>query len=144
VAQGNIQQQACDASATDAERLGRAYVEAYNRRDLEAMLGVLDADVVAYPAPLFERRPANVGHDGVRAWWQRMVDANRWYHVVISHIRPAADGQWAIVGEIQQDGEIESPWLLLFRIKAGLITESRSYLSDEQVVADLGRLGDPG
>jgi hypothetical protein len=131
-------------SVTEAERLGRAYVEAYNTRDLDAMLAVLDPAVVAHPSPLFERRPANLGHEGVRAWWQTMVDSGRWYQVVISHIRQAADGQWAIVGEIQQGGEVESPWLLVFRIKAGLITESRSYLSDEQIVADLGRLSEAG
>jgi ketosteroid isomerase-like protein len=144
VRKGSIRQRVSVATASDAERLGHAYVAAYNERDLDAMLAVLDPDVVAYPSPLFERRPANVGHDGVRAWWQTMIDADRWYEVVVSHIRQAADGQWAIVGEIQQDGQFESPWLLVFRIRDGLISESRSYLSDEQVVAELGRLRDAG
>jgi ketosteroid isomerase-like protein len=132
------------ATAVDAERIGRAYVAAYNERDLDAMLAVLDPDVIAHPSPLFERRPANIGHDGVRVWWQTMIDAGRWYEVVISRIRAAADGQWAIVGEIQQDGESQSPWLLIFRLRNGLICESRSYLSDEAVVVELGRLPDAG
>jgi ketosteroid isomerase-like protein len=144
VRKGSIRRQASVATASDARRLGHAYVAAYNGRDLDAMLAVLDPQVVAYPSPLFERRPANIGHDGVRMWWQTMVDAGRWYEVVISHIREAADGQWAIVGEIQQGGEFQSPWLLLFRITDGLISESRSYLSDEHVVAELGRLPGAG
>jgi ketosteroid isomerase-like protein len=139
-----IEQAADVAGVTEAQRLGRAYVDAYNQRDLEAMLAVLAPDVVAYPSPLFERRPANIGHDGVRAWWQTMLDADRWYEVAVSHIRQATDGQWAIVGEIQHGGVVESPWLLVFRIKDGLISESRSYLSDEHVVAGLGRLPKPG
>jgi ketosteroid isomerase-like protein len=144
VREGEIEQAALTETGGDPQRLGHAYVAAYNARDLDAMLAVLDPDVVAYPSPLFERRPANLGHDGVRVWWQTMVEAGRWYEVVVRHVRPASDGQWAIVGDIHQDGDAVSPWLLVFRIRDGLISESRSYLSDEHVVAELGRLSDAG
>jgi hypothetical protein len=124
----------------EAERLAYAYIEAYNSRDLDAMLAVLDPNVVSQPSPLFERRPAHTGHDGVRLWWQTMVTAGRWYNVAVSSVRPAAGGRWAIIGEIRHHGELESPWILLFRVSNGLISESRSYLSDEQVLTGLGLL----
>ncbi len=123
-----------------AVALARAYVDAYNNRDLEAMLAVQDENVVSHPAPLFGHRP-HYGHAGVRAWWQEMVDRDRWYTVVIRDIRVVGADRVAVLGEIRQGGERLSPWGVVVRIRDGLIVESRSYLSDEELLDGLGLLG---
>lgn len=126
-------------------RLARRYVAAYNDRDLEAMLALLDENVVSYPSRLFGAR-RDVGHADVRAWWQRMVASDRWYEVVIHDVRQVSADQFAALGEIQDRGERLSPWGVVVRVRSGLIVESRSYLSDVEVLESLGLLeeGSPG
>ena len=124
----------------EAVRLAHGYVDAYNHRDLEAMLALQDESVVSYPARLFGNR-GHTGHAGVRAWWEAMVASGRWYEVVVSEIRQPGPDRVAILGEIRDHGEVLSPWGVLVRVRNGLIVESRSYLSDGDLLDKLGLIG---
>jgi ketosteroid isomerase-like protein len=131
-----------DARLTHARavKLARSYVAAYNDRDLDAMLALQDENVVSHPARLFGHRP-HTGHAGVRAWWARMVAAGRWYRVVVHDIRLLGTDRVAVLGEIRGDEqELLSPWAVVVRIRNGLIVESRSYLSDANLLEELGVL----
>lgn len=130
-----------DSPMTHAEavRLARGYVAAYNDRDLDAMLALQDENVVSYPSRLFGHQP-HTGHAGVRAWWARMVAAGRWYDVVVRDIRPLGTDRVAVLGEIRDEGQPVSPWAVVIRIRRGLIVESHSYLSDEDLLESLGVL----
>jgi hypothetical protein len=123
-----------------AVRLARAYVGAYNDRDLGAMLALQDEEVISHPSRLFRNGPHR-GHAGVREWWAAMVASGRWYEVVISDIRLVGPDRVAIIGEIREHGEKLSPWGVVVRVRDGLIIESRSYLSDEELLEELGLLG---
>lgn len=120
-----------------AVALAQRYVEAYNRRDLAAMLALQHEDVVSYPARLSGRRK-NVGRAGVRAWWEAMEATGRWFEVVVQDIRPLDGDRVAILGEVRDDGEVLSPWGVVIRVRNGLIIESRSYLSDQALLDALG------
>jgi hypothetical protein len=120
-------------------RVAERYVRAYQDRDLTAMLAVMDGNVVSYPASLFGHRP-HVGHAGVREWWAAMTASRETYDVVVSEARQIGSGRVALLGELHSKGERLSPWAVLVRIRDGLIVESRSYLSDEKLLADLGLL----
>lgn len=91
-----------------AIRLAEAYVGAYNDRDLEAMLALQHENVVSYPSRMFGPRQTS-GHDGVRDWWQTMVDSGRWYEVVIREIRVLIPDRIAILGEIRTTGSLSAP-----------------------------------
>jgi ketosteroid isomerase-like protein len=52
--------------------LHRAY-EALNRRDLDAFLALMDPDVEAVPR-VVALESAYRGHDGIRLWWQHLVE----------------------------------------------------------------------
>lgn len=127
----------------EAVQLAERYVGAYNDRDLDAMLALQDENVVSHPAPLFGYRP-RAGHAGVREWWEAMVASGRWYHVIISEVRQLESDRLAILGEIHENGEPLSPWVVLVRVRNGLIFESRSYLSDKELLENLRLIGDPG
>lgn len=122
-----------------AARLARRYVGAYNDRDLEAMLALMDADVVSYPSRLFGAGPHR-GHADVRAWWQTMAASDRWYRVVVTEIRRLEPDRVAVLGEILDQGQHVSPWGVVVRVRDGLIVESRSYLSDKELLEELGLL----
>lgn len=123
-------------------RIARAYVAAYNDRDLEAMLALQDPDVVSHPSRLFGHRP-HTGHAGVREWWEAMVASGRWYEVAVMEIRQLSPDRVAVLGEIRDHGELLSPWGVVVRIRDGLIVESRSYLSDTELLDELGVLEEP-
>jgi hypothetical protein len=126
----------------EAVRLAQSYVAAYNDRDLEAMLALQDENVVSYPVRMFGYRSLT-GHAGVRAWWEAMEASGQWYEVVVSDIRLLVPDRMAILGEIRDQGELLSPWAVLVRIHNGLIIESRSYLSDKELLDELGLLERP-
>jgi ketosteroid isomerase-like protein len=99
--------------------------------------------VVSYPAPLFGHRP-HFGHAGVREWWAAMMASDQGYDVVMSEVRQVEPDRVAILGEIRsgRTGRRLSPWGMLVRIRNGLIIESRSYLSDTDLLEELGLLGE--
>ncbi len=115
------------------------YVAAYNDRDLDAMLAVMDENVVSYPAPLFRHRP-HVGHSGVRAWWASMMESDHSLDVVVDEVRQIEPGRVAVLGEIRSKATRLSPWAVVVSIRNGLIIESRSYLSDRDTLEELGLL----
>ncbi len=125
----------------EAVRLAERYVGAYNDRDLETMLALQHEHVVSYPAALFGHRPRS-GHAGVREWWEEMVASGRWYEVVVSEIRLLGSDRLAILGEIRDKGELLSPWGVVVRVRDGLILESRSYLSDKELLESLQLIGE--
>jgi ketosteroid isomerase-like protein len=125
-----------------AVRLAQSYVAAYNDRDLDAMLALQDEHIVSYPVRMFGHRSLT-GHAGVRAWWESMEASGRWYEVVVGEIRQLLPDRVAILGEIRDQGELVSPWGVVVRIRNGLIIESRSYLSDKEVLDELGLLENP-
>jgi ketosteroid isomerase-like protein len=114
-------------------------VAAYNERDLDAMLALMDEDAVSNPARLFGQR-SHRGHADVREWWQTMVDSGRWYQVVVAEIRLLPPDRVAVFGELLDHGEPLSPWGVLVRVRDGLIVESRSYLSEKELLDELGLL----
>jgi hypothetical protein len=126
-------------SHTKAVLLAESYVAAYNDRDLEAMLALQDEQVISYPSPLFGHRRL-AGHEGVRTWWEAMVASGRWYEVVAHDIRELRPDRVVILGEIRDRGERLSPWGVVVRVRNGLIIESHSYLSDGELLEELGLL----
>lgn len=126
----------------EAVRLAHSYVGAYNNRDLDAMLALQDENVVSHPVRAFGYRSLT-GRAGVRAWWEAMEASGQWYQVVVSDVRLLGTDRVAILGEIRDQGELMSPWAVLFRVNDGLIIESRSYLSDSELLDELGLLECP-
>jgi ketosteroid isomerase-like protein len=123
----------------EATKLANRYVAAYNERDLEAMLSLQDENVVSYPSRLFGERRLD-GRAGVRAWWESMVASGRWYEVVVRDIRQLDGDRIAILGDIYDQGEPLSPWGVVVRVRDGLICESHSYLSSDELLEELGLL----
>ncbi len=124
-----------------AVALAERYVGAYNDRDLEAMLAVQDENVVSHPSRLAGAR-RHEGHAGVRAWWEAMVASGQWYEVVIREIRQPTADQIVIIGDIHDEGEPVSPWCVVVRIRNGLIVESHSYLSETELLDQIGLIGE--
>jgi ketosteroid isomerase-like protein len=67
----------------------RAY-EAFNRRDLDALLELVDPEV-DFSTRFVERRDTYHGHDGVRTWWEDILRVFPDFSVEVVEVREAGD-----------------------------------------------------
>jgi ketosteroid isomerase-like protein len=120
-------------------------LDAFNRRDVEALLEELDPEVVWYPAlPVLVGGEATVyrGHDGVREMLRDLCLAFAETHVELSEIRDLGDRLVAI-GRTRARGkesgaETESPWGGIAEHKDGRAIRIRTYLDPKEALEAAG------
>jgi ketosteroid isomerase-like protein len=66
--------------------LAHQAVGAFNRRDLDALLALIDPDAKALPR-LAGMEGGYHGHEGIRRWWQNLLDAWPDYKAEIIEVR---------------------------------------------------------
>jgi ketosteroid isomerase-like protein len=115
----------------------RRYIDALNRRDLPAMLELLDPNVV-----LITRRGPKHGHEDVRDWLgepyaeldvERVVDRIQ----VAGHIVVAAGRirhRWRETGEVGDESDIA----VLAQVENGLIVRVQTFDDEESALAAAG------
>jgi ketosteroid isomerase-like protein len=70
--------------------LAQQAFDAFNRRDLGAFLALMDADVEA-GSRLVAMEGGYQGHDGLRRWWQNVLDAIPDYTLETVEVRELRD-----------------------------------------------------
>ena len=118
----------------------RCWVDAFNRRDAEALVRLAHPEVVVYPTALFRRRNRYGGHDGLRTWIAELVAGDTSESVVNTDVRHERTGEILVIGEIAVQGRPVSPVAGLFEVQDGLVLSARSYLSDEQTMRRVGHI----
>ena len=119
--------------------------EAFNRRDVEAMLEVLDPEVEYYAAlPVLLGGTAAVyhGHAGVRELFRDLFDVLDEIHVEYSEMRDLGDRTVAI-GRIRTRGkgsgvETETLFVSISDGKNGKAIRNRSYLDPKEALEAAG------
>jgi ketosteroid isomerase-like protein len=71
-------------------KLYRHLVEAFNRRDLDAALALMDDDVEV-ASRIVAIEGSLRGHDGARRWWQNWLDTWPDYKVEVVEVRDGGD-----------------------------------------------------
>jgi ketosteroid isomerase-like protein len=66
--------------------LARQAYHAFNRRDLDSLLALVDADAEAVPR-LAAMEGVFHGHEGVRRWWEKLLAAWPDYQVEVVEVR---------------------------------------------------------
>jgi ketosteroid isomerase-like protein len=64
--------------------------DAFNRRDLDAFLAVMDDDVVAVP-PLASMEGDYHGHAGIRRWWKSLFEILPDFSIEVVAVRDLGD-----------------------------------------------------
>ena len=77
--------------------LYRRGIEAFNRRDLDAFLALADPDVTSVSRVLAIEAGPYHGHDGVREWWNALLDVFPDFSIEILSVR---DGGQVTVAEL--------------------------------------------
>jgi ketosteroid isomerase-like protein len=76
-------------SQENVECAHRAY-EAFNGRDLDALLALMDPEV-SFTTRFVERSEPYHGHDGVRAWWEDLLRVFPDFAVEVVEVRDVRD-----------------------------------------------------
>ena len=123
----------------------KRFADANNRRDVEAMLEELDADVEwqsAILGSLGGEATVHRGHDGVREMLGDLCEAFSEFQVDFSEIRDLGDrivaiGRWITRGE-ESGIETTPPLASVVEFKNGKAIRVRSYLDPKEALADAG------
>lgn len=121
------------------ETIVSRWVEAFNARDLDGMLVLLDARVVFHPLRLSGLRGSYGGHEGVREWFDRLTRLRHEHRIVLSEARAVGVGQVFAAGSLSLAGEPDiGPFCALHRFDGGLIVAAHHYLTDPEMIERLG------
>ena len=71
--------------------LYRRGIQAFNERDLDAFLALAHPDVVGMSRVMAIEGGAHQGHDGVRYWWQALLDVFPDFAIEIVSVRESGE-----------------------------------------------------
>lgn len=124
-----------DGNADAAAR----WVDAFNRRDAEAIVALAAPRVVFWPTVLAGGKRSYHGHQGLRDWIADQKAIPGADHVVhITEVRDCATGDVVVLGNVMLDDRPMSAFTMRLTFAAGLVVEGHAYLSDEGLLAKLG------
>lgn len=114
-------------------------VEAFNARDLDAILAGLARDVEFHPLRLSGIAATYRGHDGVREWLTRLKQLRHEYRIVLHDVRETGDGGVFASGSLSLGGEPGIwPFCALYQLDGELIVAAHEYLTDPEMIDSLG------
>lgn len=125
------------------ETIGHCFVDAFNRRDADALVALADPEIEFSPTSLVGARHTYHGHDGLRRWVRELKQALIEHQVRVREVRVLDDIRFVVLSEVLLEGDTVSPSAMLARVSAdGLIVEAHAYLTDEQLLVKLGLVGE--
>jgi len=126
------------------EAVVRRFVDAFNRRDARALAEVTDSDIEWYPSSMVRARGVYSGHAGLARWVSELEAAAVQYSARVREVRALDERRVVVLSEVFVEDERVSPSTLLVVFgDDGAIVEARGYLSDEELLTQLGLLGVP-
>jgi ketosteroid isomerase-like protein len=123
--------------------IGHRFIDAFNRRDAQALIDLCDPQIEFHPTSLVGQRTVYRGHDGLRQWVSELHDAMIQHQVRVLDVRALDDRRLVVLSEVLVDGELLSPSAMVATLdQTGKITEARAYLSDRRLLERLGLVPD--
>jgi hypothetical protein len=126
------------------ERVANQFVDAFNRRDPEAFGAVFHAQCELRPTLLVGFRSVYRGHSGVRRYFDDLADGKREHGVRVREIRRMGPDQFAMLTEVTLGDKVVSPAAAIVRVQDEKVIELAAYLSDEDTLAKLEMIPEPG
>jgi ketosteroid isomerase-like protein len=109
----------------------RRWFDAFNSRDLEAMLACMDAHVEFHPLRLHGIDAVYHCHVGVCDWFADLVRMEHRHRIDLTEVSAAAGDRVIAAGTLSA-GDLDGPssfWAVA-RLEGGLIAAAQHYLSD--------------
>ena len=132
------------AARVSVETIGRRYVDAFNRRDIEGLVALSHPAIEFRPTMLVGARRRYDGHEGLRRWFEEMGGSEIELQIHVREVRALGDDDFLVLSEILLDDKLVSPAAMLARLADdGRIIEARSFLTDEEMLRQVGWAPDP-
>lgn len=123
------------------EEIARGFVDAFNRRDVEDLVALADPQIEFHPTPLAGSHDGFHGHAGLREWMARLTASDLGHQARVREVRVLDENRFMLLTEVLVEDEVLSPSAMLARLgDSGLIVEARAFLSDEQMLREIGLL----
>ena len=123
-----------------SEQVVTAFCEAWDRSDLDVILGMLSSDVNYQNVPA----PAMIGRDAVRAFIAPLIDATTRIEFIVNAIGVSADGTTVLTERVDKlhygDKVVVLPLMGIFVVRNGLISEWRDYADSALVQEQFAQL----
>jgi ketosteroid isomerase-like protein len=121
--------------------LTRRAFQAFEDRDLDALLAILDDDVEAVPI-LAGMEGGYRGHDEIRRWWANLLDTFPDFHAEISGLRDLGDVTFAVLRLRARGAGSDTPvdiaaWQVT-RFRDGKCIGWRVYTSEREALEAVG------
>ena len=123
------------------EEVGRSFVDAFNRRDADALVALAAPDIDFQPTVLVGAKRAYRGHEGLRRWVAELAAVEADHRVRVREIRPLAGEQYLLLSEVLlAQGRTLASAMLYKLSDDGRIAQARAYLTNESLLASLGHI----
>jgi hypothetical protein len=125
------------------QAIGQRFIDAFNRRDADALVALADPEIEFHPTSLVGARRTYHGHEGLRSWMAQLCASQAEHQVRVREVRALDESRFVILTEVLLDGELISPSAMLARLDGeGRIVEAQAYLTDEQLLRQVGVVPD--
>jgi SnoaL-like domain len=133
------------AARVSVETIGRRYVDAFNRRDIEGLVALSHPAIEFRPTMLVGARRRYDGHEGLRRWFEELGGSEIELQIRVREVRALGGDGFLVLSEIfLDDDKLVSPAAMLARLADdGRIVEARSFLTDEEMLRQVGWAPDP-
>ena len=121
-----------------AWRLAVSYIDAWNRRDRDAWLGLLHAELEFRPTALVATGVVYHGVDDAARYFDELIASDRPEHAKIVGLRRLAPDRFLIELELLIEGSSVSSACVSAQLRDDKFVDTRGYLSDAQLLAHLG------
>jgi ketosteroid isomerase-like protein len=111
-----------------------AWIEAFNRRDLEAMLALMSPWVDFHPLRWAGIEREYRGHDGVRRWFDQLRELGYEHRLRLDEVREASGDQTVAIGVVDFPDGPRAPFWALARIPSGLMVGAYLYLTEPDIM----------
>jgi ketosteroid isomerase-like protein len=124
----------------------RASIEAFGRRDIDAVVGAFARDGEWWPLRSATEGPYR-GHDGIREWFADTAEQFEYLRATVDGVRECGDavvafGQLEVKGR-QSGAPIEVPIAWVFRFAGDKMVWGRSYTDRDEALAEVGLSDEP-
>jgi SnoaL-like domain len=120
-----------------SELVVTSWIDAFNRRDLDAMLGGMHINVEFQPLWLQGTKGSYRGHDGVREWFAALKAWEHPHHIDLDRLLWTLEGEIVAVGRFAHS-RTPTPFCAIHALEGGQIIVARHYLSDPETLLLIG------
>ena len=125
--------------ATEVE-LGLRWLDAFNRRDAEALVDIAHPRIAIHPTKLAGDGRPYCGHDGARRWIADESEVAGSLVADVNEVRRGPSGDVYAFGRLLSGDNPVSPFSMLLSVRDGRVVQARAYLSDRPTLERIGRI----